>query len=195
MKAYDIARTKVVGGLSMRTMIELVSSFEKNNFSLKANMKGHHERRWIVLNDDVWGKHLRDFVRTESVRKGRKNMTVKDFAQHVNNVVLPEAVRRGDAQGLPKKIQEQGISIRTARFWLHYMGCFFKQGRKDIYFDGHEREDVVQYREKFVPRFLDYLNDPNVVLIIQDEFIYRANEYSIFFSGKLIAQVRPSTIF
>ena len=78
MKAYDIARTKVVGGLSMRTMIELVSSFEKNNFSLKANMKGHHERRWIVLNDDVWGKHLRDFVRTESVRKGRKNMTVKD---------------------------------------------------------------------------------------------------------------------
>lgn len=181
MKSYNIARTKLVGGMSLRTIIELVSSFEKNDYTLKVNMKGHHERRWIVLHDDVWGKTLRDFVRTESVRKGKKNMTVKDFAAFVNNVVLPEAVQRGDAHGLPKKIQTGGISIRTARYWLHYMGCFFKQGRKDIYFDGHEREDVVEYRQKFVPRFLEYLDDPNIVLIIQDESIYRSNEYNNYF--------------
>ena len=58
-------------------------------------------------------------------------MTVKDFAAHVNNVVLrlPEVIKRGDAKGLPTiaKIQENGISVRTARFWLHYMGCYFKQ--------------------------------------------------------------------
>lgn len=72
MKAYNIARTKLVGGMSLRTIIELVSSFEKNDYTLKVNMKGHHERRWIVLHDDVWGKTLRDFVRTESVRKGKK---------------------------------------------------------------------------------------------------------------------------
>ena len=83
--------------------------------------------RWIVLNDDVWGQDLRDYVRTQSVQKGKKNMTVKDFAAHVNNVVLPEVIKRGDAKGLPTKIQENGISVRTARFWLHYMGCYFKQ--------------------------------------------------------------------
>jgi hypothetical protein len=39
----------------------------------------------------------------------------------------------------------------------------------------------VQYRKLFVPRFLDYLDDPNVVVVIQDESIYRSNEYNNFF--------------
>ena len=61
------------------------------------------------------------------------------------------------------------------------MGCYFKQGRKDIYYDGHEREDVVEYRAKFIPRFLDYFNDPNIILVIQDESIYRPNEHNNFY--------------
>lgn len=39
----------------------------------------------------------------------------------------------------------------------------------------------MQYRKLFVPRFLDYLDDPNVVVVIQDESIYRSNEYNNFF--------------
>ena len=39
----------------------------------------------------------------------------------------------------------------------------------------------MQYRKLFVPRFLEYLDDPNVVVVIQDESIYRSNEYNIFF--------------
>ena len=85
--------------------------------------------RWIVLNKDVGGQDLQDYVRTQSVQKGKKHMSGKHFAAHMNNVVLPEVIKRGDAKGLPTKIQENGISVRTARFWLHYnyMGCYFKQ--------------------------------------------------------------------
>ena len=61
-------------------------------------MKGHqyHERRWIVLNDDVWASQLRDYVRTESVQKGQKNMTVKKFRTFVNDVIIPEVIKKGD---------------------------------------------------------------------------------------------------
>ena len=113
----------------------------------------------------------------------KKNMTVEKFARFeiVNIVVIPEAVKRGDGKGLSKKIQNDGISVQTTRFWLHYMGCYFKQGRKDIYYDGHEREDVVQYRQQFVPRLLDYFGDPNVLVVFQDESIYRANEHNNFY--------------
>jgi len=73
------------------------------------------------------GKIFETMCEPSLFKKEKKNMTVKDFAAHVNNVVLPEVIKRGDAKGLPTKIQENGISVRTARFWLHYMGCYFKQ--------------------------------------------------------------------
>ena len=181
MKAYEVARTKMVQDMSVRTLTNLVSNFEQSDYVLKIDMKGHHERRWIVLNDDVWGSQLRDYVRTESVQKGQKNMTVKKFRTFVNDVIIPEVIKKGDEKSLSKKIQQNGIAESTARFWLHYMGCYFKQGRKDIYYDGHEREDVVEYRAKFIPRFLDYFNDPSIILVIQDESIYRPNEHNNFY--------------
>jgi hypothetical protein len=45
MQAYESARTKLVGGMSLRKMISLVVEFEKNDYTLKVSMKGHHERR------------------------------------------------------------------------------------------------------------------------------------------------------
>ena len=137
--------------------------------------------RWIVLNDEVWGKQLREYVRSESVKKGEKNMTVESFAKYVNGNILPEVIRRGEDKGLPHSIRENGICLETARFWLHYIGCYFKQGKKDVYFDGHEREDVVLYREKFIPRFIEYLSDPNFLVVVQDESIYRSNEHNNFY--------------
>ncbi|KAF8243258.1 hypothetical protein K440DRAFT_530788, partial [Wilcoxina mikolae CBS 423.85] len=46
------------------------------------------------------------------------------------------------------------ISLRTARRWLHKLGWIWSRDRKG-YVDGHEREDVVEYREKvFLPAWL-----------------------------------------
>ena len=45
---------------------------------------------------------------------------------------------------------------RTARGWLHMMGANFRDFRKDVYVDGHEREDVQRYRrEEFIPKWLE----------------------------------------
>ena len=35
------------------------------------------------------------------------------------------------------------------------MGFVYKKYRKDIYYDGHEREDVVNYRKEFLQKMND----------------------------------------
>ncbi|RPA74773.1 hypothetical protein BJ508DRAFT_195691, partial [Ascobolus immersus RN42] len=44
------------------------------------------------------------------------------------------------------------ITERQIRRWLHKLGYSWKDILKGVYIDGHEREDVVQYREAFVQR-------------------------------------------
>jgi hypothetical protein len=38
------------------------------------------------------------------------------------------------------------------------MGFFMKDVKKGLYFDGHEREDVVEYRKKFLERLQNLSN-------------------------------------
>jgi hypothetical protein len=38
-----------------------------------------------------------------------------------------------------------GKRISTARRWLHHEGFKFTEHKKSLYFDGHERSDVVDY--------------------------------------------------
>jgi len=39
----------------------------------------------------------------------------------------------------------QGISLGTARHWLRKEGFKFISYKKGLYFDGHDRPDVVKY--------------------------------------------------
>ena len=89
------------------------------------------------------------------------------------------------------------IRARTARRWLKKMGFFYKDVKKGVYYDGHERQDVKEYRNKvFIPawkkascRFLLFKEDgswetpPNLqpgekplVLITHDESTFNAND-------------------
>ena len=48
MQAYNIARTKLIDKMGQRTLTELVTKFEKNDYTLQVNMRGHHERRYSI---------------------------------------------------------------------------------------------------------------------------------------------------
>jgi hypothetical protein len=50
----------------------------------------------------------------------------------------------------------RGIHVRTARRWLHKLSWRYQQKKKGMYIDGHEREDVVEYRKGFVGRWKEY---------------------------------------
>ena len=48
--------------------------------------------------------------------------------------------------------EHHGVEIctTTASLWLHDMGFSYKQFSKGVYFDGHEREDVVKDRKLYL---------------------------------------------
>jgi len=46
--------------------------------------------------------------------------------------------------------KRKGVTARTIRRWLRRNRYNYTDVRKGVYIDGHEREDVVAYREQFV---------------------------------------------
>jgi hypothetical protein len=50
----------------------------------------------------------------------------------------------------------RGISEWTARRWLKRLEWRYGRTKKGMYVDGHEREDVVKYREEFIARWKEY---------------------------------------
>ena len=55
------------------------------------------------------------------------------------------------------------ISVETARHWLHELGFEVLAAKKGCYVDGHERDDVVEDRRKFLCQMvaLGFLNSDN----------------------------------
>ena len=47
-----------------------------------------------------------------------------------------------------------GVSLATARRWLHCEGFRYISHKKGLFFDGHDRDDVIRYcQTEFIPRF------------------------------------------
>lgn len=42
------------------------------------------------------------------------------------------------------------IRLRTTRRWLHELGFEYKEVKKDVFIDGHERPDVVEDCQRFL---------------------------------------------
>ena len=51
--------------------------------------------------------------------------------------------------GFPRK-----ISVETARKWMHELGFEVVTKKKGTFVNGHERDDVVEYRKKFLRRMV-----------------------------------------
>ena len=74
-------------------------------------------------------------------------MTAADFCRYVNDELLHPDGGEVIPHGFPRQ-----ISVETARKWLHELGFSVKQKKKGIYVDGHDHEDVIQYREQFLDK-------------------------------------------
>jgi hypothetical protein len=98
--------------------------------------------------------------------------------------------------------QRHGIKSRTARNWLHRLGYSWKDIKKGVFYDGHERPDVVQARKEFLQELKEmepYLVEFNpdgtmkekdypadckvfgekrrpVIIIVHDESTFHAND-------------------
>ena len=96
------------------------------------------------------------------------------------------------------RLLEKVIHSSPATRWLKWMGFKYKEYRKSIYNDGHERADMKRYRDQvFLPRMATYASQfmmwddnlniiPNpkhesgevqpIILVTQDESTFNAND-------------------
>jgi hypothetical protein len=72
-------------------------------------------------------------------------------------VETSESYQIEDSDAGTTKSNGNRIRARTARRWLHKLGLEFSTVRKGVYVDGHERDDVVEYRStKFIPKWKEF---------------------------------------
>lgn len=62
----------------------------------------------------------------------------------------------------------RGISLNTARCWLHLEGFQYISHKKGLYFDGHDRPDVLAYRQNYFLPMMKSLEPCLVRYVIGD---------------------------
>ena len=77
--------------------------------------------------------------------KGKPNLTAAGFCEWLNTKLLPLVGNHHPEA--PKK-----VSTTTATRWLHKLGFSPSSTKKGVYIDGHERQDVVDYRNLYLKK-------------------------------------------
>jgi hypothetical protein len=108
--------------------------------------------------------HRMDHVRTtilddediaEEIRGRMVERAEKGFlkAQDVVDIVASPEIQSIFTR---KGVAKESISVNTGLRWLEKLGWTYGKLKNGMYLDGHERPDVVEYREAFVKRWMGY---------------------------------------
>jgi len=89
-------------------------------------------------------------------------LTAKDVVDFVATEEMQEKIRKLKGDGAMMK-----ISLRTARRWLNVLNWRYRKKKRGMYIDGHERDDVVEYRRAFIKRWKEEY-EPRMVLYGDD---------------------------
>lgn len=84
----------------------------------------------------------------------------KKYLEHIVKTEMPAGLKKYlDVELFPRIHMKvgRGISMSTARRMLMREGFKYTEHKKSLYYDGHERPDVVKYRqEQFLPAMEDH---------------------------------------
>ena len=186
--SMQIARQCMDGvGIYFARQIRFVARHYQLFEQLPPQKRGQYLNR-SLLNDE----QVQTAARTYLTSLSTGEVTPKRFSHMLNERILPSL-------GYQLK---SNLSERTARQWLVRLGWRNKLLRKGVYMDGHERQDVVEYRNKtFLPMMASYRDrmvkwelregsdelvhaDPKlrpgekrIIALFQDESSFHANEY------------------
>jgi hypothetical protein len=186
-----------------RSIRQWADHYYVNNTFQKFRQGVHTKTFTIIINEGVQETlktHLRNMTKTER--------TPLKFMNLLNDSVL-RIIQRTILRA-PNSVNED-----TARRWMRILG-FFPSGHKKGYFvDGHEREDVVEHRKRFLAemmhhqRLFSYWEGENmdthirptlmdgeqeIVLIVQDECIIYTNDANkIIWEENSKKELRPKS--
>ncbi|MDW3631167.1 MAG: hypothetical protein QOK71_07005 [Nitrososphaeraceae archaeon] len=182
--------SKSIGGGEYRA--RLIRNWSKQFLkfgTIPASNQGKYPKiKSLLWNEDI-NKKLQEYL-----VKQVSDIKVKNFKEFVESEVFPKI-------GIEEK---KNISEKTARVWLKELGWTYQKHHKDIYYDGHERDDVVKYREIFLTqmevfeRLMPKPDENDIMMIIEpslnpgerrhilvthDESIFYSNDGKKFFWG------------
>ena len=175
-------------GVNEKTIRRWRKDFLSNSGDFTEDCRGKHDR-YHVMTDEQYRDMTLEWVRGHASVKGVPNMTALDFCNWANGTLLP--LVREHHPSIPAK-----ISLTTGCRWLHKLGFQPSSTRKGVYIDGHERNDVVEYRTLYLRRLeilsnthappplcTDEVSEPfigpqrrDLVLLFNDESTYHSNE-------------------
>lgn len=171
-------------GVYFASRVRTLARYFQKHGELPPERRGGYRKGTCYLDDESVHRAARSWLQSQKCG----SVTATGFCRALNNIILPDL---GIALKAP-------LSNRTARRWMHRLG--FRQAvlRKGVYMDGHERPDVVKYRETvFLPAMAQYerrmaqydgpdlkRRDPDllpgekqIIAQFHDESCFHANEY------------------
>ena len=132
--------------------------------------RGRHPKWVSFMADEDIQQEVRTFVLDNGYRKGEANLTLQQLATWIKEKYMVE------------------VCTSTVSNWLHDLGFSFTKISKGVYFDGHERDDVVEDRQAYLnqlqmyaPRmWTSHSPAPNpscrpVIRVFHDESTFYAN--------------------
>lgn len=129
-------------GYSEKTVRRWRKDFLVGSRRFTVDGRGKYARN-RVINDEEYHDLALKWIHENAYVKGKPNMTAADFCTWVNDTLLPKVSEHHPS--VPSK-----ISVRTGVRWLHSLGFEKVSSKKGIYIDGHERQDVVDYRKLYL---------------------------------------------
>ena len=109
---------------------------------LPDHRQGKHIKTKSLIYDEDVSSRCRRYLKAQI----NDSITAQSFANWVKDKLHLET-------DLPYPVL---ISERTAIRWLHYLAMDYLKYSKGLYIDGHERPDVVQYRDAFLQRMSEH---------------------------------------
>ncbi len=100
--------------------------------------RGKHPKWVSLMVDENFRQEAKQYVLDHGYIKGKPNLTLQQFVSWVK-----------DQHGTD-------VCTSTASLRLHDMGFSHKQFSKGVYFDGHERDDVIEDRKSYLETLASY---------------------------------------
>ncbi len=143
-----------------------------------------------LVQEESFQLEARQFVRQNANKKGEPNLTAEMFQQWVCDKYRTK------------------ICKETARVWLHKLGFDQRCHSKGVYFDGHDREDVVAHRKQFVSQLADLesktmspsqphpvTTERPIIRVYHDESTFNANAMqSSFWADEEVQVLRQKSL-
>ena len=187
-------------GINEKTVRRWRYDWITNKGTFSESNKGKY-KRYVVIEDEEYCDKALKWIRDNASAKGKPNMTAATFCTWLNHDLLP--LVRAHHPDAPVH-----VSVPTATRWLHKLGFNPSSTKKGLYIDGHEREDVVEYRKLYLRKLevLEATHRPpppvsgergsdvmkRLVLLYHDESTFHSNDdQGWVWAEKWSQQIKP----